>query len=245
MLLSQNNGAVLRYEIRTWLGLYPNLFFPAMRLFAKKGSRDRLLASDTQIVIEGYPRSANTFALVAFEFAQAHPVRMAHHLHAPAQIIRAVQRHIPALVLIRDPEDALISMFAYSSFPAKPLLEAYYWFYKGVLPYSHGFVSATFEEVTTDYGRVIRTVNERFGLNFGIFEHTKENVAKCFEIIEGKAALLSGGHAEGAEAIVARPSADRERSKQKHKELLAEPSLVSLLGKCCKVYDEFRAAGQT
>ena len=39
----------------------------------------------------GFPRSANTFAVVAFQQAQRESVRVAHHLHMPAQVIRAAQ----------------------------------------------------------------------------------------------------------------------------------------------------------
>ena len=43
----------------------------------------------TELVIEAFPRSANTFATVAFQLSQPAPVRVAHHLHAPAQVTEA------------------------------------------------------------------------------------------------------------------------------------------------------------
>ncbi|MDQ3796648.1 MAG: hypothetical protein M3294_03480, partial [Pseudomonadota bacterium] len=42
--------------------------------------------------------------------AQRKPVRIAAHLHVPAQVIRAAQCHIPTLALLRKPKDAVISL---------------------------------------------------------------------------------------------------------------------------------------
>ena len=46
------------------------------------------------------------------------------------------------------------------------------------------FIVGRFEEVTTDFGEVIRRVNARFGTNFKLFEHTEENLRKVFQIVE-------------------------------------------------------------
>ena len=43
---------------------------------------------------------------------------------------------------------------------------------------------ATFEQVTTDFGEVINAINARFGTGFSLFEHTQDNVRRCFELIE-------------------------------------------------------------
>ena len=58
----------------------------------------------TQLVIEGYPRSANTYAVVAFAAVQPERPRIAHHLHVAAQVLAAVDRDIPTMVLIRRPQ---------------------------------------------------------------------------------------------------------------------------------------------
>src|SRR2546427_7470725 len=60
-----------------------------------------LAGPGTDILIEGFPRSANSFSVAAFRLAQGPPVEVAHHTHAPANAIAAFRRHIPALILIR------------------------------------------------------------------------------------------------------------------------------------------------
>ena len=60
-------------------------------------------------MIDGYTRSASTYAVYAFQLSQARPVRVAHHLHAPAQLIEAARRGVPTLMVIREPRGALLA----------------------------------------------------------------------------------------------------------------------------------------
>ena len=45
-------------------------------------------------------------------------------------------------------------------------------FYRALRPLQDGFVLATFDEVTTDFGGVIACVNDRFNTTFSLFEGT-------------------------------------------------------------------------
>jgi len=76
---------------------------------AARGHRARAVDRATELVIEGFARSGNTFAVAAFSLAQPRPVRLAHHLHAPAQVLLAARMGIPCIVLVRDPVDAVAS----------------------------------------------------------------------------------------------------------------------------------------
>ena len=65
----------------------------------------------TRICIEGYPRSANTFAGRLFHLAN--PVPIAHHTHLINNVKLALGYGIPVLILIRDPADAIASACIY------------------------------------------------------------------------------------------------------------------------------------
>ena len=177
-------GAVTRklrqglYEAMALGARYPRLAVPVAR-WRGYGAP---LSADTEIVIEGFPCSANTFVVEAFRLAQGRPVGVAHHLHAPGHVIAALRRGVPALVLIREPDGAA-SDFARAK-PALTLaqvLRAYVRFYEPLLEYRHRLVVGPFEEVTTDLGAVIRRVNVRFGTAFEEFRHTEENMAQARE----------------------------------------------------------------
>ena len=91
----------LRQQFALSLGVRPSLF--SFIMGGRPKFRDVIARSETDIVIEGFPRSANTFAVAAFQYAQRRPLTIARHTHAPAQIMLASRANIPCLVLIKFP----------------------------------------------------------------------------------------------------------------------------------------------
>ncbi len=146
-----------------------------------------VIEKNTDIVIEGYPRSGNTFASSAFRMSQSRPVKIAYRLHAPTQLISAVKMKIPAIALIRQPEDAVLSWVIHRShLTLEQAMKGYISFHEAILPYCNYFVIADFEIVVNDFGKIIQAVNRKFGTDFQEFMHTEENVQKCFSIIDDK-----------------------------------------------------------
>lgn len=187
-------------------------------------------------MIEGYPRSANTFAVAAFSFAQGRPVKIARHLHAPAHVIAGVKKGIPTLVLIRQPEQAVLSLLVRAPhITPKQALKDYIRFYRSILSYRKGYVLATFEEVTRDFGQVIQRINARFGTNFKVFKHTDENIKKVFQIVE-EMDKQDTGLPQVKEETVARPSPKREKLKALMKEKLKQPGVRELLQEAQELY---------
>jgi len=190
-------------------------------------------------VIEGFPRSANTFAVAAFTFAQGRPVKIARHLHAPAQVIEAVRRGIPCIVLIRKPRDAVLSLLVREPhISVEEALKDYIRFYRSVALYRDKFVVGRFEEVTTDFGEVVRRVNARFGTNFNPFEHTDKNLHKVFQIVE-EMHKEAHGLREVKEEAVGRPSVYREKLKKRMEAKLETPKARRLLLEAEEVYAMF------
>jgi hypothetical protein len=110
---------------------------PAYLAFARRGEHaDEVLGEGTAIVIDGFPRSANTFAAIAFQIAQEVPVRIAHNLHSAAHVVAAASKGVPTIVLVRDPTDAVLSE-AIREHPVtlRTVLSAYCRFYETVAPW--------------------------------------------------------------------------------------------------------------
>jgi hypothetical protein len=80
----------LRAELKSYCDGDPFLFLLTRR-FRNESSQTLIVQRDTDIVIEGFGGSANSFSLHAFELAQNTHVYIAHHLHAAAQIILGVR----------------------------------------------------------------------------------------------------------------------------------------------------------
>jgi len=253
------------YDARSRVADHPSLYLPFARLTHPAGP-GKILADDTKIVIDGFTRSASTFALFAFQLAQPEPVRVAHHTHAPAHLIAAAKRGVPALVPVRPPEPTILSQVLREPHVSmRQAMRAYVRFYRRLLPYRDAFVIATFEEVTGDFGAVIRRLNDRFETGFAPFDHTEANVRRCFELIEersrGRSKLLSGfqsglvGRAElerqlaqrvadglrGAlsEHLVARPSAARRELKAALQGEWQRPELAELRAEARAAYEAF------
>lgn len=233
-----------KYYARCTIKRYPALYVPLSRW--RHGSRSsggnqlmepEAIGPGTEIVIEGPHRCGNTFAVVAFRLAQDRHVQVAHHLHAAAQVIVAVKRDIPTIVLLREPEETVVSRAA--SFPpitVKQALNEYLLFYSQVFPYRSGFVTATFETVTRDLDTAIRAINEKAGTQFKLFDQSDENVDRCFKIIEER----YRGQAK-PERAVARPSEDRRDKKETHRSQFHAAELATMRGRALRLYESMKA----
>jgi hypothetical protein len=225
----------LLYEVKTLVAQHPSLALP----LARRRGHGEVVDGATEIVIEGYPRAASSFAVAAFRAAQQRPVRIAHHVHAPAQLVEAARRRIPALALIRDPEDALISyVIRYPDIPMRSAGRGYLRFYRPLLRLRPRLVTATFEEVVGDFGPVIRRVNERFATSFKVFEHTEDNVTRVFEEIDAdyRTRLEEGPKFE---SVVPRPSELRTRLKEDLQREFRSPDFERLRTSLEALYGRF------
>jgi hypothetical protein len=172
-----------RHLLRTRLCEYPRLYLPLARR-RYPGPSPAVIGPRTELVIDGYTRSASTFAVYALQLAQPAPVRLAHHLHAPAQLVEAARRGLPALLLIREPRDAILSQLVQEPNVAMAdALTAYARFHRRLLPYRDRLEVADFEQVTNDFGSVIARLNQHFGTAFTEFEHSDAAVGECLELM--------------------------------------------------------------
>jgi hypothetical protein len=219
---------------RRYLGRHPFLFYTFYRM--RPSYRDLLVDRRTQIVIEGFPRSGNTFAVVAFQQAQRESVRVAHHLHMPAQVVLAAQWGIPTLLLARKPTDAALSwVIREPGVPIRQALKHYVSFYEKAAEYRDALVVGFFEEVTRDYGTVLERVNAKFGTGFSSFVHSEDNVKCVFDRIEEVHRSMFGGRLD--EKVIAHPSAVKAGLKDALKKELEAPEVRKLTARAEAVYD--------
>ena len=224
-------------RLQLYVGRHPIFFY---RIYPLKRQPETLAVTPaTRLVVEGFPRSANTFAVNAFQQAQPEYVRLAHHLHMPVQVIRAARLRIPSLVLIRNPEDAITSLIIRNPQSVEQALRHYIMFYETVAKYRDAFVLGLFEEVVGDYGRVIERVNDRFGTEFAAFDHTEESVGKVFTRIED----IDRTKYEGTiwESKIPRPSAARQGMKREVTYRSADPKRQRLIARAEATYENLTA----
>jgi hypothetical protein len=220
------------FEVKTVVAQYPSLAIPIAR--RRHGTP---VGEDTEIVIEGFPRTGTSFAIVAFQLAQGRDVRVAGHVHAAAQVIEGVRRRLPNLVITRGPEDTVLSFVIRNPHLSIPqALRGYLRFHEPLLRYRSGFVVGTFEQVITDFGAVVDRVNERFRTGFVRFEHTEENVRRGFEAIDDsyRNRVPQG---ERFERQVARPSEWRAMKKGEIRSAFRADRISALRRRAERVFD--------
>jgi hypothetical protein len=228
--------------LEKWLqilaGGHPAVFFNLYRLLRPRQDLSRAVTPDKLVVIEGFPRSGNSFARRAFIMAQGESfdvARIAHHLHVPAQVIRAARWRIPTLVLLRRPKDAVLSLVIRDPISVDQALRYYISFYESAEKYRDAYVLGLFEEVTEDFGRVIGRLNDKFGTTFSLFRHDEENVSKLFAGMESQAKKKYGETLW--ERKVQRPAAVRERIKDEIEYDLENRKRKRLIARAEAVYD--------
>ncbi|KAA3613223.1 MAG: hypothetical protein D8M58_13025 [Calditrichaeota bacterium] len=155
-----------KYSLKSSIGLTPGLYY---RLFARSFPFDQMAVSNqTEICIEGFPRSANSYAVVAFKLDNQ-DVKVGHHLHVPAQIIRAAEMNIPNVVVLRSPEEAVASFLVFqSSLNASLYLKSYIQFHKIVEALADKVLITSFETATKDFNKVIEAVNQKYSRNYNL-----------------------------------------------------------------------------
>lgn len=168
----------IRYRTVTFASTRPGLYYGLRRL---SGMLDPgCVGRETELVIEGVPRSANGTTVHGFLERQPRPVAVAHHKHHAAQLLRAAAWDLPAVVLIREPVEAAVSTLALmeeaylrdgrwtygAGLTFGDVLHGYVTFYRAVEPVLDRIVIAPFEEVTRDIDETIARVNARFGTAF-------------------------------------------------------------------------------
>jgi hypothetical protein len=198
----------------------------------------RIVRPGDDAVIEGFPRSANTFASAAFELSQPGEVRFGNHFHNPAQFILAKEYGIPAMLVLREPIAACRSYVLHSpGLTAAAALERYIAFHRPLLAIGDFVSVAPFEEVTTDFGQSILRMNRKFGCDFSAFVHTEENVRKAFATIEHRRSMrLAAGVVRDNPLAVTVPTAEKGERKLEAGLHFENPDLADLKATAASCY---------
>lgn len=201
----------------------------------------RRIDRHTDLVIDAYPRSANTYATFAFLSAQQRDVDVAHHFHAPGAVKAAAKRHVPVLTIVRRPEDAVASAMTYrGSSDVGRELDEYLDYYQAVAQCRPAVFVARFESVIEDFGRVTEKFNQRYGTTFEVFDATPDAVAMVQQRIRDiQDSILRDKPADQTRYadLLPVPTEEREARKSILKAKLTESEYSEQLNRARKLYD--------
>jgi hypothetical protein len=235
------NGTVRAVRHRLVASLRRRRILYPLLLRARPGMHGRLTSRSTDLVVDGYLRSANSFAYHAFRGVNP-DARVAHHLHSPLQISRAARYAVPAILLIREPGDAIASAIVQApKLGGRTALREWIDFYRAVWPLRDHFVIGCFDEVTGDFAKVVQRINRSFGTSFATAEQSDDRDAEIFDTIElDLRAQLRPESDDEIESFIGRPSEHRTgrleavRSALRHEE-------PDELASARRLYEDFRA----
>jgi len=152
--------------------LRKNLFLVSLRLRLRGEEVGKYVVNkvDTDICIDGYPRSANSFSVRMFR--QANPdSKIAHHTHSIGNLKKAILHGIPSVALIRNPEQAIVSsVIAHEMDCVDDEIYRYIYTYRWVKSNLDNLVIADFDRVINNFNDVVTDINKRFDKSFNLLE---------------------------------------------------------------------------
>jgi hypothetical protein len=170
---------------------------------------------ETELVVEGFPRSANTS--VAVQFAAAHPdARLSSHLHTPRSLARASRFGVPALLLVRDPDAAVASLRAMMpGLTPHAGYDAWRRYHRHALRNVGGCLVVDFAQATGSFAELMALTDARFGTSFA--EGVRELPADERDaLIDARAVrdFQAGVYEARTSSITGRPHAGRTPALQ-------------------------------
>jgi hypothetical protein len=241
--MNSSNTRHLYYRLRWWLGKYDMVY---VLLHFSKQLGHLSVTNKTEVVIEGYPRSGNTFAEAAFLLAQKKgPPIIATHLHIPAQIKRAARMNKPCLIIFRQPIDAIASFLVYKGgdYPVRQAIREYIDFHNTAYQFRQHLLLASFDEVKSDFGNVMQQLNEKFACSFDEFEHSPENEKACFDLVQRRADEKYGEERDN-KLRSAMPTSERTALKLQMQEELTSPPYRDSLQQSIDLYNKMEQLGK-
>lgn len=149
--------------LRRWVSTHPHLYIPLRRL----RNASTVVTRDTDLLIEGFPRSGNTWTEALIREAGNDKLLLAHHSHAAAHVKQAMKIGVPSIILYRKPDDAVASLLALYENRIEPQtgFVEYIQFYAATLSLRGPLVRFySFEDVTERAGETVADIAQAFNL---------------------------------------------------------------------------------
>jgi len=220
-MLQESKHGIRSWMIRFWwvlrhrlwhLSVWQLFYLLVISMF-RPGLYDKAVHGDTDVVIEGFPRSANTFLVHALELAVNGNIKIAHHLHDPCQIRCAVHRQIPCFVIVRDPLDAVVSWKLKAPYmDTELMLRIYGTFYRYAIRFEQSIIFLHYSDVVSHPKAVVSEILRRSVLDMHIDLATVTE-ARVFQSIDERKRARKEIPGQSFDLSVARPSEAKEKLK--------------------------------
>lgn len=160
----------------------------------RKGDPVRLPTKNDDYYLDGYPRSGNTFisGLLKRVFPDK---KFASHLHVPATLRMAVLNKLPTFIMLRSPDDAVISNL-YRKISVKDLsptsenmdmlLSQYILYYTTVLEFIEQVHIIDFSIFIKDNKIILKNISDIINCDIGSDKKIDEEIASFKKLMKEK-----------------------------------------------------------
>lgn len=201
--------------------------------------REQRVSRSTDLVLAGFPRSANSFAHVIFRKAAGPDARIASHLHVPIMARRAVRYGIPCVLLIREPDGTTRSgLTAAPELSAAALYRHYARYHEALLRLAPRLLVVDFARMTDDPAGVVHDVNARYGTTLDEELVASLEQEQVFAELDGYAANAQPD--TQVSAITGRPVAGRHDAVRID---FDDPEVARWRARAIRVHEQIVGAG--
>jgi hypothetical protein len=196
-----------------------------------------VIDKDTDIVVEGYPRSANTYVTALLMVLNGDRLKLGRHLHGSAQLIQAIKQDIPPVLLVRKPIDAISSLIMRAPhLPPSLLLRNYISFHKQLVKYIDQLVVIDFYDATNNMDKVIEHLNSNFNITLSM--PGNDDLTEKVNAMIDEMDMLDRKDSNVNSLTVGRPSQERKAKSSVVKKIIAVNHKEKLLH-CDELYNFF------
>lgn len=153
-----------------------------------KGFKSSFVCDEnTDLVLEGYPRSGNTFSVDFINYLNDRKLKIAHHTHDSRNLLLAHLLEVPAVALLRAPIDAISSFMIYSGKPVEFAANRYFNFYKELLVCRDTIEFVSFADVVSNINIIVERINNRFDLDLKLSTDIDADIERVNNIARERA----------------------------------------------------------
>lgn len=175
------------------------------------------VTKSTDIVVEGFPRSSNTFLTVALTKLLGEGVSIANHYHSSAQFSLGYKLKKPMVLVVREPLNCLVSnLLYYPNRSREEIVDDYILFHENIKQYLPDIFVVDFNDVTTNPLALIAKISDEFDLEIDTASYDQDTfVSNIMGLVKEHADRLGRIFNEDMTYSLAIPSDDKKKHKQR------------------------------
>lgn len=161
-----------------------------------QGYAENLVTTQTDIVLEGFPRSGNSMLRTYISLCNP-GLQLAHHLHMVGQFTIARHLGIPSVLLIRNPADSVSSLLvADPTLSVEQATEWWVYYYRSLIPHRDRLLILPFDQVMSDPQGAVTEIANFSGLEISAPTYDQPMRERINQALVARGSVARGGYLE-------------------------------------------------